>query len=116
MADRPNPTETHLLIALRGGPSYGYALLQELERRSRGEISPDIGSLYRTLGRLMDRGWVEEVAAPADAEASPGRPRRYYGVTSEGLEALAREVERLEDLVRLARGAGGSLGAEGAGA
>ena len=104
MPDHPSAIETHLLIALRTGPSYGYALLQELERRSEGEISPDIGSLYRTLARLMERGWVEEVPAPADAETtSPGRPRRYSGLAEEGGRALDREVGRLEALVALAR-------------
>lgn len=105
MADAPSNTETHLLIALRRGPSYGYALLRELQQASDGAVSLDLGSLYRTLARLVDRGWVTEVAAPADAETTaPGRPRRYYGLTSAGEGVLEEELSRMEGMIRLARG------------
>lgn len=107
MSDQPSSVETHLLIALREAPSYGYALMGAVEEQSRGELSPDIGSLYRTLARLMERGWVEEVAAPEGAETSSrGKARRYYGMTPEGSLALAEQVGRLEALVSLARGGG----------
>lgn len=110
MAERPTPVETHLLIALKGGASYGYALLGEIEACSGGELSPDIGSLYRTLARLMERGWVEEVPTPDDAEKSArGRPRRYYGLTEQGVEALRRQVQRMRAMIELADGVGPGL-------
>lgn len=105
MAATPSTTETHLLIELRRGPSYGYALLQALGRDSAGSVSLDLGSLYRTLARLVDRGWVQEVEPPADAEVSaPGRPRRYYGLAPAGDAALEAELARMEGMIRLARG------------
>ena len=100
---QPTPIETHLLIALRGGASYGYRLTQSVESQSGGQLTPDIGALYRTLARLMERGWVEQVAPPEAAGATPGRPRRYYGLTAEGERALQIEVGRMESLVDLAR-------------
>jgi DNA-binding PadR family transcriptional regulator len=97
-------TELHLLLALGSGPSYGYRLQQRVEEESGGELSPDIGSLYRTLSRLMERGWVEEVPPPPDADGpTPGRPRRYYALAPEGRRALSEEVARLEHVVALAR-------------
>lgn len=99
-----NATELHLLLALGSGPSYGYRLQQRVEEESRGELSPDIGSLYRTLSRLMERGWVEETEAPPEAEGpTRGRPRRYYALAPDGRQALAQEVARLESVVALAR-------------
>ena len=98
-----NATEIHALLALGTGPSYGYRLQQRIEEESGGSISPDIGALYRTLGRLMDRGWVDEVDAPKAApEVTRGRPRRYYGLTSSGRRVLAEEIRRLEAVVDLA--------------
>lgn len=105
MSARPSPVETHLLIALKAGVSYGYALMGHIESGSGGELSPDIGSLYRTLARLMERGWVEEVPTPEEAETSTrGRPRRYYGLTEAGAGALRREVQRMREMIELASG------------
>jgi DNA-binding PadR family transcriptional regulator len=103
MSERPTPVETHLLIALQGGASYGYALMQEIEVRSGGELSPDIGSMYRTLARLMERGWVREAPTPDEAATSSrGRPRRYYGLTEAGGEALRHQVQRMRAMIELA--------------
>ena len=105
MPDVPTTLETLILLSLRGSPSWGYALLGDVESRSRGETTPDIGTMYRTLARLMERGWVEDVEPPeADEVPTPGRPRRYYGVTAAGRKALELEIERMEALVMQARG------------
>lgn len=99
-----NATELHALLALGTGPSYGYRLQQRIESESGGAVSPDIGALYRTLGRLMDRGWVDEVDAPEEApDVTRGRPRRYYGLTRLGQRVLADEIARLAAVVDLAR-------------
>jgi len=103
MPEQPNPLETLVLLSLRAGPSWGYALLGEVERRSEGEVAPDVGTMYRTLARLMERGWVEEVDRPESEESSPGRPRRYYAMTSAGVHALEDEVARMESIVAQAR-------------
>lgn len=104
MADNNTLTriEVHALLGLHSGPSYGYRLLQAIEAQSEGRVSPDIGALYRALGRLMESGLVTEVDSPADApEATRGRPRRYYGLTPDGITALAEERRRLRHLLDL---------------
>lgn len=94
--------ELHALLGLHAGPSYGYRLLKAIEAQSGGEVSPDIGALYRALGRLMESGLVEETDAPDKApETTRGRPRRYYALTPVGIEALAEERRRLRDLLDL---------------
>ncbi|MEE8062487.1 MAG: PadR family transcriptional regulator, partial [Gemmatimonadales bacterium] len=75
----------HVLMVLAEGPSYGYAIMKAVVDHSDGAVSPDVGSLYRVLARLMGQGWVTEAGAPADAPAaSRGRARRYYALTPEG--------------------------------
>lgn len=103
MPDLP-AIELHLMIALARASSYGYALMGEIERQSSGRLQPDIASLYRALGRLVDRGWAEEVEAPTDhQETTRGRPRRYYGLTTAGRSALEGEADRMAALAELAR-------------
>jgi DNA-binding PadR family transcriptional regulator len=94
----------HVLMVLAEGPSYGYAIMKAVEAHSGGAISPEIGSMYRTLARLMAEGWVEEVSEPADApETTRGLPRRYYGLTAAGRVAARAEASRLAGVLRLAR-------------
>jgi DNA-binding PadR family transcriptional regulator len=97
------PLELHLMIALARASSYGYALMGEIERQSSGRLQPDIASLYRALGRLVDRGWAEEVAPPDAERTARGRPRRYYGLTPSGRLALEGEADRMAALAELAR-------------
>jgi DNA-binding PadR family transcriptional regulator len=58
------------------------------------------GTLYSTLGKMLDSGLVEEVAS--DLRDDDSR-RRYYRVTTFGREVARAEAARLERLVGLAR-------------
>jgi DNA-binding PadR family transcriptional regulator len=97
-------TEFHVLLVLSAGALYGYAIMKAVEEESGGRISPEIGSLYRVLARLLARGLVEEAALPADAaEPHPGRDRKYYRLTARGRVVAREEAMRLRELVDLAR-------------
>ena len=94
----------HVLMVLAEEPLYGYAIMQAVEEDSAGSVSLEIGSLYRTLGRLVNQGYVEEIGAPEGALTEHrGRPRRYYTLTKEGRVALHGESLRLRDVLELAR-------------
>ena len=103
---RPGPmpqSDLYVLLALCEGPLYGYALKKEVARVSRGAVAPEVGSLYRILGRLMTRGFVEETESPEEeAQTHPGKKRKYYRVTPHGEGAARFEASRLRDLVALA--------------
>ncbi len=43
-----------ILVVLIDGPGHGYAIAQEIGRRSRGQVTIRPGDLYRVLYR-MDR-------------------------------------------------------------
>ncbi len=94
----------HVLMVLAEEPLYGYAIMKAVEEDSAGSVSLEIGSLYRTLGRLVTQGYVEEIGAPEGAPTEHrGRPRRYYTLTKEGRVALHGESLRLRDVLELAR-------------
>ncbi len=94
--------EYHVLLAMAGGPLYGYALKEAVEEESDGALTPRAGSLYRVIARLIQQGVVEEVDAPADTPPHPGRARKYYALTPEGRGLLAGETARLRAAAALA--------------
>ncbi|MGH9476674.1 MAG: PadR family transcriptional regulator [Terriglobales bacterium] len=91
-----------VLLALAAGERHGYAILQEIARAG-GRMGP--ATLYRTLERLLEQGWVEETAAPRGGTSRDER-RRYYRITAAGKAAARAETEHLAALVRRAHARG----------
>lgn len=97
-------TDWHVLVALADQDLHGYAIMKAVEGDSRGGVTAEIGSLYRILGRMMSDGLVADAEPPVDAPSqTPGRPRRYYRLTSQGRDVLARESARLVEAATIAR-------------
>jgi DNA-binding PadR family transcriptional regulator len=97
-------TEFHVLMALAEAPNYGYAIMKSVAEQSEGQVTPEIGSLYRVLSRLMEAGWVEETRPPRGArQGARGLPRRYYALTAAGRAVAHAEARRLARMVALAR-------------
>jgi PadR family transcriptional regulator, regulatory protein PadR len=89
----------HVLLALGGGPSHGYAIGKAIEAQSGGRLDPTTGALYQALRRLTDDGLIAEVDGPKDVDAR----RRYFTLVPAGRKAAAAEAVRLDALVRTAR-------------
>jgi DNA-binding PadR family transcriptional regulator len=94
------PAVVHVLLALAGGTRHGYAILKDVQQQSGNRLRFGPGTIYSTLQRLMETGWVEEAAPP---QAELDERRRYYQLTRSGREALASEVDRLAALLDVAR-------------
>lgn len=94
--------EYHVLLALAAGPLHGYAVKQRVEVESDGSLTPQPGSLYRVLARLMTSGFVAETGPEGPESPHPGLARRYYELTAAGRRALAGEARRLKGAVALA--------------
>src|SRR5262245_3295972 len=90
----------HVLLSLSKGGRHGYGILKDVVAQSEGALRLGPGTIYGTLQRLMELGWVEESESPARAI---DERRRYYRLTRAGREALRVEVDRLDALVRTAR-------------
>jgi DNA-binding PadR family transcriptional regulator len=90
----------HILLALAGAERHGYGILKDVLRQTDGAVRLGPGTIYGTLQRLMESGWVEESDGPA---AAVDERRRHYRLTRAGRQALDAEVQRMEALVRTAR-------------
>ena len=73
-----------LLAVVAARPAHGYAIIEELKRRSGGAFDLPEGTIYPALHRLEESGFL----ASAWATGS-GRRRRVYRVTTRGRRALA---------------------------
>lgn len=72
------------LRALSAGPSYGYAIISELERHGFGSIKG--GTLYPLLTRYEAAGLV--TTEWRAGEGGPGR--KYFALTDQGRSELTR--------------------------
>lgn len=91
----------HVLLALAGGPLYGYAIRDAVADESRGTVDPRAGTLYRVLARLLTSGLVTEARPDHPPPPHPGHARRYYRLTAAGKRALAAEARRLQGTTAL---------------
>ena len=90
----------HVLLAVGRGIAHGYAIGKDIQERSGGRLDPTTGALYQALKRLADDGLIRQVAAPA---GEVDTRRKYFALTAGGRRAVAVEVKRLEEIVKLAR-------------
>jgi DNA-binding PadR family transcriptional regulator len=79
-----------VLTALVGEPMHGYGIVKEVTDLSGGRVELKIGSLYGILDRLVAEGLVQLDRE----EPHQGRLRRYYRITSGGLDAVRDEIAR----------------------
>ncbi|HEX6074124.1 MAG TPA: PadR family transcriptional regulator [Micromonosporaceae bacterium] len=87
-----------VLTALVDEPRHGYAVIQEVQRISDGQVRLQAGTLYGVLERLRNEGLIEVDRE----EVVQSRLRRYYRITALGATRLARETERLRKRADLA--------------
>ncbi len=73
-----------ILLRLQQGHSYGYELAMQIKDVTMIEVAE--GTLYPLLNRLKRDGLVVSEWQTADV----GTPRKYYQITSLGLETLAK--------------------------
>ncbi|HZQ82213.1 MAG TPA: helix-turn-helix transcriptional regulator [Gaiellaceae bacterium] len=77
-----------VLAALRDGPLHGYAIIEELKRRSDGVFDLAEGTVYPVLHRLEADGLLSSAWSNTS-----GRRRRVYRLTRRGRSSLARRHE-----------------------
>ena len=88
-----NPRHYLILLLLAEEPTWGVRLMERIEARSHGGVTFNAGSLYRTIAQLVDVGWVTPLGDEPPADGV-GAPRKIYGVTEDGRNAIRREAER----------------------
>jgi PadR family transcriptional regulator, regulatory protein PadR len=93
-----------VLAALFDGPAHGYAVIEEIRRRSGGAFELSEGTVYPVLHRLEASGLLASRWITADT----GRRRRNYALTARGSRDLARQQAAWQ---QFAGAVGGMLGA-----
>jgi DNA-binding PadR family transcriptional regulator len=99
------PATFHILVALADEELHGYAIIQDVVARTRGEVQLGAGTLYRSIHRMLEQGLVVETRQRPAPERDDQR-RRYYRITPFGSAVARAEARRLAQLVRLARAKG----------
>ncbi len=99
------PATFHILMALSDEDRHGYAIIQDVQARTGGELRLSAGTLYRSIQRLVEQGLIVE-ARKRPAPALDDERRRYYSITPLGTAVARAELRRLTQLVRLARARG----------
>jgi DNA-binding PadR family transcriptional regulator len=109
-ADRPaiRTNWFHIMLSLADGGQHGYGIMQDVLERTGGTVRLWPATLYGSLKRLVELGLIEESALARGEDTR----RRSYRLTPKGRAELSSEIQRLEQLVRRARGRGRSVDAE----
>lgn len=96
------PAVLHILLALSTGERHGYGIMKQVEADSQGKVKMGPGTLYGSLGRMIDAGLIGESDKRVDPKLDDER-RVYYKITAPGKKALAAELQRYREVVAVAR-------------
>ncbi|MBY5033605.1 helix-turn-helix transcriptional regulator [Streptococcus gallolyticus] len=90
-------TETtyYILLALLE-PAHGYAVMQQVEEMSDGDVKIAAGTMYGAIENLLKTGWI--VAVPSE-----DKRRKVYQITASGKEMLQLETDRIRKLSSIAQ-------------
>jgi len=80
------------------GPLHGYGLARRIEQISEEALRINQGTIYASLVRLMQKGWISGTWGTSDNN----RRARFYSLTRAGrkrLETEARNWERISAVV-----------------
>ena len=96
------PAVLHILLALSTEERHGYGIMKQVEADSRGKVKMGPGTLYGSIGRMIDAGLIRESDKRVDADMDDER-RVYYQITGVGEKALEAELERYREVVAVAK-------------
>jgi transcriptional regulator len=77
--------EIVILAIVEHEPHHGYEIAKLIEQRTGGSLRFTLASLYATLYRLEDRGWIRG----RWVEKAGQRRRCYYRISESGRKVLA---------------------------
>jgi DNA-binding PadR family transcriptional regulator len=96
------PAVLHILLALSAKERHGYGIMKQVETDSQGKVNMGPGTLYGSLGRMIEAGLIRESDKKIDPQMDDER-RVYYKITGLGQKALAAELERYREVVAVAK-------------
>ncbi|MEW6305299.1 MAG: helix-turn-helix transcriptional regulator [Verrucomicrobiota bacterium] len=96
------PAVLHILLALSTEERHGYGIMKQVEFESQGKVKMGPGTLYGSLGRMLEADLIRESHKKVDPELDDER-RVYYQITAVGQATLAAELERYREVVAVAK-------------
>jgi DNA-binding PadR family transcriptional regulator len=94
-----------ILLTLLERERHGYSIIQDIEKRTDGEMVLGTSSLYAAIRRMVQAGLLVECDEP-EGEQSTDQRRRYYRVTDLGREVAREEGLRIRRLGEMVAGTG----------
>ncbi len=80
------------------GPLHGYGIARRIEQVSGEEVLLNQGTIYASLVRLQQRGWISAEWGVSDNH----RKAKFYAITRQGRKQLAEDAaywKRLTDVM-----------------
>ncbi|MGB2623082.1 MAG: PadR family transcriptional regulator [Candidatus Acidiferrum sp.] len=80
------------------GPLHGYGIARRIEQISEEALQINQGTIYASLVRLMQRGWISGAWGASDNN----RKAKFYSLTKAGrrqLQVEARNWERISGVI-----------------
>src|SRR3954466_16392287 len=80
------------------GPLHGYGIARRIEQVSGNQVLLNQGTIYASLVRLEQRGWIASNWGTSDNN----RKAKFYSITAAGRRQLAKDAhywERLTDVM-----------------
>src|SRR5262245_13958890 len=96
------PAVLHILLALSTQERHGYGIMKQVEADSQAKVKMGPGTLYGSIGRMIDAGLIAESDRKIDPKLDDER-RVYYKITALGQQTLAAELQRYREVVAVAR-------------
>src|SRR5687768_14887150 len=96
------PAVLHILLALSNQERHGYGIMKQVELDSQGKVKMGPGTLYGSLGRMIDAGLIRESDKKIGPKMDDER-RVFYSITGLGQQSLAKELERYREVVAVAK-------------
>jgi PadR family transcriptional regulator PadR len=80
------------------GPLHGYGIARRIEQTSGDQVLLNQGTIYASLVRLQQRGWIAAEWGVSDNN----RKAKFYSITRRGRKQLAEDAahwQRLSDVM-----------------
>src|SRR6201997_704742 len=79
------------------GPLHGYGIARRIEQLSGHEVLLNQGTIYASLVRLQQRGWIAAEWGVSDNN----RKAKFYSITRSGRKQLAEDAAYWQRLTRV---------------
>jgi len=71
------------------GPQHGYGIARRIEQVSNDKVLLNQGTIYASLIRLQQRGWIDAAWGTSDNN----RKAKFYSITRGGRKQLTSDIE-----------------------